>query len=478
MKNVLLLVLLLLGGVPSFAAESYRELYVKPSATNASNINGGSSEERLFRRTNGNWNTSTKVFTATGDTLDSSWVGHVACVCADGTTTGAYFAVITAIDNTAKTITLSSSLTVGSAPATSTTARTITIGGAWTGMSGSTLFPTTVSFTGLCTLPQMPRINFCGDFSVTSTIALASMVNHVCAGCTTTPGDGGISKWQFDGSGDVSVTSISGTSASIFLDSIWIRNQSTHATGLSARGVLFTPTSGVLTMRRCRVSDCKQEGIYVGGPCDCVLDQCEVYNCLTAGSPNSGAGSVYSTASTAFLSVSNSIVHDCPNGTAAIYTAGSSFITDTVFENCYAGVYGANSGCTLKNCVIANCTYATRIVDARTIAATCLATVFVGNTNVAEIASSNQRNMHIGCAYYNNTNKVSGSGFIQEIGTYDLTRSCLVDPENGDFRTRESSLRGRVDAAPPQSSSYYSKTMSLRRTPGIEPSNPFYRLAP
>lgn len=472
-RGLIAALLLLISGV-GFAADTYTELYVEPEATNASNINGGSSRDRKFQRTNGNWNSSTKVFTATGDTLNTAWIGEIACVCNDGTTAGAYFAIVTAVDNTAKTITLSSTRSAGTAPTTSTGSRTITIGGAWAGMSGSTTFPvsSTTSFASLAEdSSKTVRINYIGDFSVTSTIT-ATTADIVHSGCGGTPGDGVLSKWQYDGSGDVAVFSATGSTARITLESIWLRNQSGAGTASTQRGVLFAPTTGSLQMSRCRVSDCSAHAVYVGA-FTAILQGCEIYNCNTAvGSTN---GMITGTTGS-ILKLDRCMIHDANNqSTGAINSTGTLMVSNSVFDEGNStlsiAIKHTTGACAIDNCVFHDWGTA---IDSTTAAQSSSGCVFSDIITEAIKVPSNVRHYSRQNAFFNCAAKMSGSGRLVESGSVALTRTPFVDATNGDFRTKETNLRGAIDGSLLQSSSYYSKTTSFRRDIGIGPSNPHY----
>jgi hypothetical protein len=98
------------------------------------NMNSGSSSATAasVTSTNGNWN-GTSIFTAvSGTPFSGTAVGDWASIYIDGTTSGAvYIAQITTINGGGSGITLSTTNKFGTAPASSATARSCKVGGAW-----------------------------------------------------------------------------------------------------------------------------------------------------------------------------------------------------------------------------------------------------------------------------------------------------------------------------------------------------------
>lgn len=463
--------------------DSYRELYTKPAATNASNINGGSSESRLFQRTNGNWNSSTKVFTATGDTLDSAWVGHLACVCTDGTTTGAYFAEVTAIDDAAKTITLSATRTLGSAPSTSATARTITIGGAWTGMSGATTFPFSIATWSSVTnaSEDRVRINLCGAFEVTTT-ATSTAKGIVFEGYSATAGDGGFATIDYTGSGTGSPTlQVGGGGGFIELRSLWIKNNTTGISPAAAHGLTISTSSGVgsCVVKKCRFSDIANTGVNVSSSTSvnfASFDGCEFFDCC-----NSGANgqAIFFNGDTHGI-VSNCIFHDMGSTVITCINTvnGHVSVSDCVFDSNQIA-FDDSTPISPRNCVFYNNGTAFKVTSGSSLFGIhAIGCIFENNTTAISRGNTNadRQPMFEQCVFYNNTTKLdsNATGRVVLVNCIDATRSTMVDPANGDFRTKETNLRGAINGTLLQSSGSYSKTTTRRTDIGIGPSNPHY----
>lgn len=484
MKHAFAFLVLLLSSIAT-AADTYTELYVEPAATNASNINGGSSRDRKFQRTNGQWNSATRTFTATGDTLNTAWIGEVACVIADGGTTGAYFAVVTAVDNTAKTITLSSSRVVGTAPSTSATGRTITIGGAWTGMSGATTFPFSITtWHSLKDTSTRARINLCGSFSATSTLSHNS--NSVpLRGYSTTPGDGGLATIAYTGSANTDTLQLA-TAAYVYeFDSLWLKNQTTFSGAtFSSAAIRETATSdqAFIVCRNCRFSDTQGPAIVVGSgtydPC-VVLIGCEFFDCGKGSGLTASYGQCIYVATETKLICEQCLFHDNQSsyGGGAVLSSGFAHFNECVFDNNRIAIRKATEQFTATRCVFfGNTTAISGDNGPESYMNVISDSVFEGNTTcfVKDSHTTGRDMLLRNCRYYNNTTKLgTNAGTPIEIAGDDLTQSPFVDAANGDFRTRLTPLRNAINGTLLQSSSYYSKSTRFRRDIGIGASNPY-----
>jgi len=472
---------------------AYTEFYIDGANGSASNINGGSSSgAALFSKTNGNWNSTTKVFTVgAGDTLTSDMVGHFACVCNDGTTTGAYFARVTAIDNSAKTVTLSSTATIGTAPTTSTTGRTIKVGGCWAGMSGSTLFPFTLSSSAANLTDasnNAPRFNFKGTYNnstssgITSSFGGTSNKNGpFIEGFSSFPGDGGVSIFNYTGASNVATVNIAAQGQYSF-SGIEFKNQSTSATTSTCFGMYFQTSASSAKFHRCKFTNTVAQGMYFSVGSQVILTLCEFANCSNGVTSNGGGqllasnaahvqllGCIFRNSSgntgtiviidSEILLVSNCIF--CDNGTPCIKVANgvNVLIDSSVF-------YSNSGGCILRDS--ASTSYSSQVTAARCI--------FDSNSYVVNLtALTNNRSPYLrDCGFYNNTAKYdSNSSSAVELDCFDFTDLPLVDAVNGDYRTRSTMGRNRVDGTIANSSK--SLTTKRRLDIGIGPSNPFYR---
>jgi hypothetical protein len=475
---------------------AYTEFYIDGSHGSASNINGGSSSGApLITKTNGNWNTTTKVFTVgAGDTLTSDMVGHFACVCNDGTTVGAYFARVTAIDNSAKTVTLSTTATIGTAPSTATTGKTIRVGGCWAGMSGATLFPFTLtsSAANLTNLSgDAPRFNFKGSYSITTGITMPFLGvsgnnGPFISGYSSVAGDGTCATFNYTGSGNSPTMTISGSGSApqIFVDAIEFKNESTSATITLCVGLKIDTNPMDVILTRCKWTNTKAQGVYVSTSTNTaclLLDGCEFANCGNGHTSNGGGMLVLITPIR--CSIRNTIFRNASGNTAALSISGPNgqvSIDDSVFcDNSVPAIY-FNPGAALY--VSASVFYGNSggiLVNTGAGAGSIVAisrSVFDSNSYALNTTtSSNNNNAYLqNCGYYNNTAKFdSNSSKTVEVDCFDFSASPLVDAANGDYRTRSTMGRNRVNGTITNSS----KSLTTKRylDVGIGPSNPFYR---
>lgn len=164
-----------------------------------SNLNAGSDQNALakYTSTNGNWSTTTNVFTPTDGTNPVAAgvaVGDWASIYVDGATVGVCSCRITAVTNGANgPITVSATARAGTVPSTSATARSIKVGGGFKGPSGASGYPLSISFLNAKdTAGHMARINLKNEqqYNITARITVGGS-NVVIQGYTSTPGDGG-----------------------------------------------------------------------------------------------------------------------------------------------------------------------------------------------------------------------------------------------------------------------------------------------
>lgn len=135
--SILLLSALVVCGAPSFT-----EFYVQ---TTGANTNSGHTTDNgpTYTSVNGNWN-GTSVFTPVDGSTPASTVtnGAWASVYNDGANPTVYVALVTNVAAGANgAITLSQANFAGTKPTSSANGRTINIGGAWKGPTGSVGFP-------------------------------------------------------------------------------------------------------------------------------------------------------------------------------------------------------------------------------------------------------------------------------------------------------------------------------------------------
>lgn len=196
MKHLTTLLFVWLLLFNSFAATSFTEFY---ALSGGSNLNAGSTTDAaaIYTSTNGNWDSTTGIFTPTDGSTPASTVsvGMWASAYVDGASVGVFIGRITAVAAGVNgAITVSLTAAAGSAPSTSATGRTIKVGGAWAGMTGTTGFPLNLANILRLTnsTPNMPFFNFKNDqsYKITAAITCAG-ARFGFAGYASTPRDGG-----------------------------------------------------------------------------------------------------------------------------------------------------------------------------------------------------------------------------------------------------------------------------------------------
>lgn len=193
MKRILILILTVVA-----VSAQYTDFYCR---TNGNNLNAGSTESTTvtFSAAGGNWTNTTGVWYKSGVNLSAVSVGMFASVHTDATTTETPFVgLITAVDDTADSITVSLTQKGGTAPATTTANdMSIKVGGAWAGPTdvGSFPFNSSVMANTLTNNAVPFRLLMKDDafFNWTNPVPTATQPGpFVIEGYTATAGDGGV----------------------------------------------------------------------------------------------------------------------------------------------------------------------------------------------------------------------------------------------------------------------------------------------
>lgn len=390
---------------------------------------------------------------------------------------------MTAIDNTLKTITLSSTRTLGTVIGTSATARTITIGGAWSGMSGTTTFPFSIATWSSVTnaAGDRVRINVCGSFSVTTSCTFAG-TGIVIEGYSTTAGDKGLATIDYTGVSDTFTFRIGTGGGVMEARSLWCKNNTTAASPASAAGMVVGELSGVgfSVVSGCRFSDCGSHGLLVSSGTSVnsvVVKDCEFYDCYNGNGAN---GSCLRIQGDVHASVRGCIFHD--NGSSVLscidVTTGHVSVEECVFDSNVVGFDDSNA-ISPKHCIFYNNTTAFKITPGSSrFGVYAIGCIFENNTTAISRGNTTADRQPIfeQCVFYNNSTKLdsNATGRVFLVNCIDATRSTMVDPANGDFRTKESNLRNAIDSSLLQSSSSYTAFTTRCCDIGIGPSNPYY----
>lgn len=427
---------------PALAFGAYTEFYVQ---TTASNMNGGSdnADAAAYTSTNGNWSTTTNVFTPTSGNPSSSGVavGQFASIYIDAATTPVYIARVTAVSST--TITMSSTAFSGTAPVTSATARTIKCGGAWKGPNAAVAHPFGFITNALQNSSNnSPRVNIKGG----TTYAITAAMTHASdkslfQGYTTSIGDGG--KATIDGGtagASYTLLTISGLNCA-FRDLIFANNGATGA----AAGVV--PSSSGTVLDRCVFHNFTLDGLGATG--SGIANECEAYLCNTSNTATSGGLK----SSNASFFMHRCISHDnSGNLNNGFVQASGSYNS---FVSCIADTNGLNgfllSGTPLIvimiNCVAYNNTAGAGVTTSANTSQRVLInnSIFASNgTYGVNIQGTGAGSWVIqNSAYYNNTTAATSFGnvvAVDNVGEITLTALPFIDAPNGDFRLNRAFL--------------------------------------
>lgn len=258
---------------------------------NAGTLDGSSTEVSstpVVTYTNGGWNSGTLVYTVpAGPSMSEAIVGRWASLSFDGDsvpTTNQYLVGrIFAVNTSTREITIdwSRRAFLGSIPLTSSSGRTLRIGGAWYGPNGTDIFPMNLSsINTLTTLSfRQPRFNFKNDrtYSVTTTWDISSS-GYTVEGYQNTYSDGELVTFSGLTSG-ASYVLMNITSNPKFRHCIFENNGSTGTS------TLITCNSMSTHFDRCIFRNSCGAGFSNRG----VLSECVATNCMINNPANSGA---------------------------------------------------------------------------------------------------------------------------------------------------------------------------------------------
>lgn len=432
---------------------AFSEFYCNSTGTN---INAGSTTNATptYSTTGGDWVASTGVFTKAGANLSAVTVGMWASVFIDGATTAVFVGRITAVDDTADTITVSTTIKTGTAPADGTGTRSINVEGAWYGpwYSGGTVdnWPISTANDRLTnTSLAGPRINFKNDrIYATTNITQTSNGPLRFQGFATNAGDLG-KTWITGSTVGAGTTLFTASGANIdYCDLIFATNGAAN----SAAG--FTLAGQEIAMYRCVFRNMRGQGLNASSLC--LINECEAFLCGLANGAGhcgfllSGSGSV----------IMNSISHDNAGDAVSGFVLGANGI---IMDSCIAdsnGRDGLSASVTTMLSVKNSSFYnnATNGINLTGASATLVQIEncdFIGNgvglTGAYAINSSGsllRNGSVINCAFGTGTatngsggaNIFPGTG-LDEIGSIGLAANVTpwIGPANGNFSVAASS---------------------------------------
>lgn len=434
MRNLIFLILLL--AVSSHAA--YTEFYCQ---TTGSNLNAGSTtaDAALVTETGGDWVAGTGVFTKAGANLSAITVGMFASVYIDGATVGVFVGRITAVDDTADTVTVSLTTKSGTAPVDGTANRTIKVGGAWKGPNAAESFPFNfVQNTMLNASGHVPRVNIKSGttYSITAAMTHANAGPMVWQGYTTTAGDGG--RCVIDGGTSgasyvlLTYSAVDGAIADCMF-------QNNGATG-SASGMTFSGSRS--SIRRCVFNSVRGVGLDVTAVV--IVVECEAYACNQSNTAAFGGIRSNQTGTLirrcvshdnagsnghGFVVTGSANLDSCisdSNGGEGAYSNGSMFhaVNSDFYNNAGDGVDILSA--TATHVYIENCSFVNN-----------------GGFGVNSSAAPTLRNGAIvNCGFGSGTEENTGGTVLSTLQgvnvfgsvTYSANVTPWIDPANGDFR--------------------------------------------
>lgn len=428
---------------------AYTEFYC--DAASGDNRNSGSTEGTYsFQDTGGDWDGSGTFTSNTSADLSGISVGDWASVYVDGATTTARIARITAVDNTAKTITLIIGTTqgaAGSAPASQTGTCTIRVGGAWVGPGGGASSDDHVPFrlgylhrlTNANNEPPCINLKNGTSYTPANTVSIgAGSYSFRVSGYTTTVRDGGEAVIDFGTSNTSTHFDMGNVNGGATFTDLHITAD--HSAVVSGNYTGFV--AYFCNCRRVRVSGFYYLGVYANHS---TFEECEFYD---SGKPSGNTGNLILTGSCTFrrckfgetmgstyclvASTSNyehtfidSIFYGDGTLVAAVYNSSTAMMRfenvdfygfDNAIQNYNYSVY------TLVNCNIVSCDYVLRQVGTNT------------HLTIIELI-----NCGFGGGAYALTGTVNAfpspdPTHYEEIDCKTYATHPWVDPDTGDFR--------------------------------------------
>jgi len=265
------------------ARAAFTEFYCNSTGTN---VNAGSTTNAtpVFSATAGDWVAATGVYTKAGSALGAVTVGMWASVYVDGATTAAFIGRITAVDDIADTITVSTTIKTGTAPADGTGTRSIRVGGAWYGpwFSGATVdtFPFNLVNNLLTnTSLNMTRVNWNnGDSRSWTNVIQLSNGPIRFQGYGTNAGDGFVAS-VFGSPNGVGNTVVTVNGANIDLVDLRF-----SLNGASGSATMVSVAGNECYVLRCIFSTCRSIGLQMSGAG--LVEECEATLCNSGNSVN------------------------------------------------------------------------------------------------------------------------------------------------------------------------------------------------
>lgn len=423
--------------MPYVAHGAFTEFFVSNTSNTAANVNAGDGQP-LITSTNGAWDSTNSSFTAaSGTPFSAVSTGTFGTVYLDGVSTTSYEARISTVQGSGATLVFSLTAFAGTTggPATSSTGRSCTVGGYWSGPSATIQFP--FGFvTAVLTDPvaDTPRVNFQSG----SPYIISAAISHALAGPIyfqgygVTPGDGG-KPTITTGIAGFNVVTINATDG-------YVGDFIMTSTATSSTGNVLTISGAEMTVERIVITQSRSSCLAASGAA-VIYNEIETYNCNLSNTA-SQAGILTSQ----FSYLNRCFAHDITgsNSSGIRFSLGVS-LNHCVVSNITSGVgiFNANSSLTqiLNTDVYGSGSDGLRMSDGGE-------TFYMENSNFVNnggygvnfLTAANQRSGALrNCGFFGNTSgDILNSTFNNLIitGKINYTSNPFISPTTGDFRLK------------------------------------------
>jgi hypothetical protein len=435
-----------------------------------SNLNGGSNAGAVkLTFTNGGYNATTHVFTATGADLSVIAVGDFASVYLDGASAPtAFIGRVTAVDDTLDLITLGAAR-IGTEPGTAASGVTIKVGGAWLGPTGASGFPFNfMTNAAVNAAADTVRVNFKNDatYSITAAITISNNGLFRWEGYTTTVGDGGRAIIDGGATG-TSFTLLNANGGDSEFKALIFQNNGDTGT---SDGVVTGSAVTRIVFYNCVFHNLRGSGLSFGNSGGQTAVECEAYLCN--GSNAASKGGFNTSVSSVYV---RCVSHDNAgsNGIGFRVSIGANN-SMTTFERCISDTNGSDGfnvgGGSTSSVLMMNCESYNNTGDGIDMSNTASMAAQIINCNLVKnggwgingSGSGTRAGEVTNCGFgagtqANTSGTTTGLKSMVESGsvTYAADVTPWLDPANGDFRINLAAAKGAGRGAFTQTQASY-----------------------
>lgn len=427
--------------MPYVAHGAFTEFIVSNTSNTAANVNAGDGRP-LITSTNGSWDAANSSFTtASGTPFVGISTGNFGSIYLDGSSTTSYEASISSVQGAGATLVFSATKFAGTAPTTLGTGRSCTLGGYWSGPSGTIQFPfgfVTAALTDL--VADTPRVNFQNG----SSYIISAAISHTLAGPIyfqgygVTPGDGGKATIT-TGIAGFNVVTINATDG-------YVGDFIMTSTATSSTGNVLTISGAEMTVERIIITQSRSSCLAASGA-SVIYNEIETYNCNLS---NTASQAGILTSQISYLN--RCFAHDITgsNSSGIRFSIGVS-LNHCVVSNVTSGVgiFNANSSLTqiLNTDVYGSGLDGLRMSDGGE-------TFYMENSNFVNnggygvnfLTAANQRTGALrNCGFFGNTSGDILDSPLNNLiitGKINYTSNPFINPTAGDFRLKGAQALG------------------------------------